>query len=202
MAEWIDRRTVSEVRVAEKVGWRCSGCQHEWVTTTNSRLAGHGCPSCCGNKKGAFRKHPDFHFIAPYTPKNAKSRDKITPPCSVCCRSHIVSIDAWLRGCRRHHACANPKREDWQISPLIECLDAKLFVESSANDKLPFRCVAGHVFLSRKRHLHSAAINGTSGCPHCSGKTPITARLSQEAPDILAVGPSRRQRQRWQSSRH
>lgn len=33
-------------RVATKVWWKCSKCNHEWVSAINNRVAGNGCPNC------------------------------------------------------------------------------------------------------------------------------------------------------------
>ena len=33
-------------RVATKVWWKCSQCNHEWISAINNRVAGNGCPNC------------------------------------------------------------------------------------------------------------------------------------------------------------
>lgn len=33
-------------RVATKVQWKCSKCNHEWISAINNRVAGNGCPNC------------------------------------------------------------------------------------------------------------------------------------------------------------
>lgn len=188
LAEYIDERGLDQVTVHDKVKWRCAKCRHEWLARIYSRKSGCGCPAC-GSTKGAFRKHPEFHLIAQYVPEEATAKSKITPPCSAGCgKPYIVKIKDYLQGKRQHKACATPKRTDWQLPPGVVCLDPTGYIIAGANTNLPFRCVARHTFVSSKYRLNRATLAGDSGCPHCYGNAPITARLAIEAPDILANG--------------
>lgn len=190
MAEYIDERGLTQVFVRDKARWRCSHCHHEWLASLNSRLNGSGCPSCASTARGVFRKHPDFHLIAQYVPDDARNNDMITlPTCSGCNKTYVVSISAYLYGgSRQHRACIHPKRINWQSPPCVICLDPTRYDEVSGSVDLPFRCGFGHTFMSNKVRLNTAALAGTSGCAQCYGNAPISSRLSQEAPDILAVG--------------
>lgn len=189
--EYIDERGLDQITVHDKVRWR-HHCGTEWEATIAKRQQGDGCPACGGNQKGAFRKHPDFSRIAAYVPDDATNQTKINPPCSVGCgKEYTVSIVDWLRGKRRHRECAGNgagKRYDYQLPPGTVCLDTEQFVKVGGHEKLPYKCARGHIFMSRKTHQHRAALAGTTGCPHCEQKYPITSRLATEARDILAVG--------------
>ena len=94
--EYIDARGLDQVTVMDKVRWR-HHCGTEWETTIHKRQQGYGCPTCGGNQKGAFRKHPDFPQIAAYVPDDAINQTKINPPCSAGCgKEYTVRINQWL----------------------------------------------------------------------------------------------------------
>ena len=79
--EYIDERGMDQITTIDKVRWR-HHCGTEWEATVSDRRQGYGRPTCGGNQKGAFRKHPDFSQIAPYVPDDAINQTKINPPCS------------------------------------------------------------------------------------------------------------------------
>lgn len=39
-------KAANEYKVSEKVWWKCSKCNYEWLTSTNKRLNNRGCPRC------------------------------------------------------------------------------------------------------------------------------------------------------------
>jgi len=138
--EYIDERGLDQITVKDKVRWR-HHCGTEWEATVDARKQGHGCPTCGGSQKGAFRKHPDFSQIAPYVPDDATNKTKINPPCSAGCgKEYTVRIDQWLQGHRRHRECAGMgKREDYQLPPGTVCLDTEQYVKLGGKAKLPFK---------------------------------------------------------------
>ena len=76
--EYIDARGLDQITVRDKVRWR-HHCGTEWEAKVVDRKRGHGCPTCGGSQKGAFRKHPDFPQIASYVPDDATNQTKINP---------------------------------------------------------------------------------------------------------------------------
>jgi hypothetical protein len=200
MAEWADERAVGEVSASERAKWRCSRvtCRHEWMARVPNRLCGRGrCPICTPKgrpqmgvqlaaSRGAFRQHSDFHLIKPYVHKACVARDTITIPCQVCDREYKVKIYKWLQGTRRHKECV--RKAVYRMPPGMSCAEPEKYSDARGNIKLLFQCSQGHRFRTALRNVNTAAVNGTPGCPQCSSKAPISSRLSQEAPDILAVG--------------
>lgn len=205
VAEWADDRTIEEVLatphargggVMAKVKWRCQAkdCGHEWVAILKSRLRGCGCMVCniqaqADKKRGTWRKHSDFPLIAAYTPENANSKTRISPPCAASCgKPYSNTISMWLAGHRQHLTCAKPRRTDWQQPPDIICLEAEKQATANGNTHLRFRHdipTCGREFQTRLSNLDIAARNGTSGCAHCYGNKPLSIRFREEAPDLL-----------------
>jgi hypothetical protein len=199
VAEWADDRTIKEVLatpgklgggVMAKVKWRCrvKGCGREWVARLKKRLTGNGCASCAkrGIRKGEWRNHPDFHLIAHHTPQNATLSTKISISCSKGCgKPYSSTIASWLSGNRQHHACAVAlrRRINWQQPPGFECLESQ--TAATYNTYLRWRHSCGYEFETRLGSLDHAVRRGTSGCPRCSGKAPLSIRFREEAPDLL-----------------
>ena len=206
VAEWADDRTIEEVLatpqklgggVMARVKWRCQvkNCGREWNTTLNKRLSGQGCLICAARaraekNRGTWRKHPDFHLIAAFTPKNADSQTRISLPCSACNKMYLVTVSNWLRGHRRHNACAHPRRVDWQRPHGYECLDVERQATAKANTSLRWRHSCGHEFSTRLSKLDAAARRGTSGCAKCAGS--LSRSDWQQPPGFVCLEPEKR----------
>lgn len=202
VAEWADDRTIAEVLATPhaqgggtkaKVKWRCKvkDCRREWVAKIQDRLCGRGCFACgrlrvAAVQRGTWRRHPDFHLIAAYTPKNANSHTRIQVPCAAGCgKPYSNIVNQWLQGRRQHSACANPRRTDWQQPPGLECLEPEKLTTATCRTPLRWRHSCGYEYTTLLSSLNAAYRNGTPGCPKCSNQLRLSIRFREEAPDLL-----------------
>lgn len=184
--EWADKRSVEDVKIESKVKWRCGKCRHEWIARLRSRLRGRGCPACARNLPGSWKNHKDFPLISEYVGDAIVKRTQIRVPCVICGKSYLCEAGSWLRGSRRHFACAKPRRTDWQQPPNMICLEPEKRATANALTPLRFRhATCGHEIQTTLKNLDTAARKGTPGCARCANNTPLSVRFREEAPDLL-----------------
>ena len=76
--EYIDERGLDQITTKDKVRWR-HNCGTEWEARVNDRRQGHGCLTCSGSQKGAFRKHPDFSQTMENAPGSSDQLSRLPP---------------------------------------------------------------------------------------------------------------------------
>ncbi len=114
MAELAPDQDTILSRTSNQTRWVCPRGHGEYNQSIKKRRSGQGCPTCGKLKfilagqarRGNWRQHKDFHKIENFVPETSNIKTIIHPPCEVCLTPRAVAIEVWLRGQRRHKACA------------------------------------------------------------------------------------------------
>ena len=157
-----------------KIKFQCMICNHEWLTTPNVILLGHGCPNCVGRPKittAIFKEqmksiNPKIQIIGEYV----NTDTKVTCVCKIC-NHNWETTPHQLKSGRGCPICGNKKKGSKNTNAtFIEKLTNKnpniLPLEEYKGNKIKIRvsCLScNHEWYVRPNNLLSG-----SGCPVCA----------------------------------
>ena len=189
--DWFDELDYSSISKFshKKVKWKCSTCEHIWITTVASRSSGRGCP-CCSGRSIHSSGHNSVARLYPELAKDFSDGNKICLEevrlgsgkeanwiCHKCSHNWSTTIKiraAQKRGCP---ACAKKVlHSDGRNSLAVMRPDfaGELFDDNFnkfqltlySNEKVNWKCPSCDnqwIATVNNRVRHS------SGCPYCSG---------------------------------
>jgi DNA-directed RNA polymerase subunit RPC12/RpoP len=165
---------------ANKLDWKCSTCEHEWIATGDGRVRGDGCPACFGYLHSDGRNsmaitHPklaneyqgDANLIIAGTHK------KLDWKCSTCEHEWKTAGSMRVRGngcpsCAGQRLHSDGRNSMFNIHPKLAKEyqgDANLIM-AGTHKKLNWKCITCE---HEWRAVGSSRVRG-NGCPSCANQ--------------------------------